>query len=1128
MITTIFITTPSFNARSTIDATIASIAGQAGDFSIRYHIQDGGSDDGTVERLELWQRRFATGSYPLLCRGLEFSFDSTSDAGMYDALCTGFAAMDIAAHNFMTWINADDVLMPGALALAARIEQQFRPEQVSWFSGAATVIRDDVIISSNDRPVPTAVLKAGICDGTHWDFLQQEGTFFRKWLWTAAKPDETVRPMKLAGDWNLWRVMAQKASLVQARFPLGGFRIGENQLSVLQRGAYMAEIDTLVAPEIRRQGLADLADTGDIKRRFLRSRYGDGQLSVIEEIRNRHYSFQFQKVFQAAPQIDITRAAQVAVVQGLVDAPATEAARADASHMRREGNIVVFDRDWQFPAVTEQHAYHQMRDQGSIPDGTTYVAFPWANLIDKLQTRAADTNDHLRAFRQFCETLPTDTHLVTVCQHILMKRFLYLFRECGISTIFWTHATHEDVASQDNGDVALHPFPLYPVQVTEKQAEPPERPYLYSFIGAKSNQYYLTRAREWIIDKLADHPRSLIIGRDGWHYNKVVYEHQIRKTGDGTAARDADKDTGKDTVKDQAKAAELVDQSASDQFRASLMQSIFSLCPSGSGPNSIRLWESLGAGAVPVILADTWAPPGNPALWEAAVVFCEETEEAIAALPARLAKIAADPARLAAMRHAMDQLWMLYGPQSFIYDVARFMLERLGPSGVGGLRTQSDFLPRLLETLQKSEVITRPDALLLLRTVSGALLTQNPGPILAQCAAAPLAPYLDLARDLLPGGHPAVIHFDNVHNFVARNPQDKADETTGAPVILTGVGPAICLLGRHANRTPLAYGPFRRLAEAKLGFVQNPDHADLVMTGFNLDLKENAATLAAVRDRHPRLKIAVISEEPLWDSVWSDGFAERNRVGRYDGDIELPYSFLNHQNSSIFEFRTIPYFLLTSEDFATRYGLWIARYAKATPEDMLSLWSSAPVGAAFFAEVRDTAAYAKRFDKDDVHGLSVYRTEIAQKTDLPGVMRVGKGWGEAGPRQALPDWHLDKLTTLDGRVRVISTYENTHQQSYISEKIFDAFVTGGIPTYYASPRHRILDLVPETAMLNTFGQSADQAARRIESFAPTRDFAVSWLETAAALRARFSDTGAILDERRRVVNEILKELKALV
>ena len=36
-----------------------------------------------------------------------------------------------------------------------------------------------------------------------------------------------------------------------------------------------------------------------------------------------------------------------------------------------------------------------------------------------------------------------------------------------------------------------------------------------------------------------------------------------------------------------------------------LLGSIYCLCPSGSGPNSIRFWEALAVGSIPILLSDT-------------------------------------------------------------------------------------------------------------------------------------------------------------------------------------------------------------------------------------------------------------------------------------------------------------------------------------------------------------------------------------------------------------------------------------------------------------------------------------------------------------------------------------------
>ncbi|MBA84787.1 MAG: hypothetical protein CML69_08625 [Rhodobacteraceae bacterium] len=1112
---TVFITTPCLDSISTIDRTILSVATQAGDFFIRYHIQDGGSTDGTLDRLLWWQRRLASEGFPIQCLGIQFTFDSSPDKGMYDALCKGFDAMRIPANSFMTWINADDMLAQGALAFVINVERQFTPQQVSWIGGATSVIRDDTPLLMSDNPIPKAAIKAGLCDGVHWNFLQQEGTFFRRWLWASIKPDQTIRPMKLAGDWNLWRLFAERSSLVQSKFVLGSFRIQEGQLSARLREKYMAEIDSVIPEKTRKESLKTLGANAAVIRRVFATRYGDGRLSIIEEDRGGMLEHNHMRVFDSKPKKVVRLKGPRTVAEGVIP---TETAKPLEEIISFKDNILAYDHDWQFPAVTEQHAYHQLRDLGAVPDGVVYVAYPWANLIDKLQTNAFDAHVHMAGFQHFCRQLPAGSKRVTVCQHIKMKDFMYLFEEAGIEHIFWTHATQDD-RDQTTSGISLEPFPLYPVQVTaETDADASaKRPHLFSFIGAKSNQYYLTNSRELILDLLKDHPRGMIIGRDSWHYNKVVYEHQILKT---------DK---KDEKKD-----ELVNQSASDQFKESLAQSIFSLCPAGSGPNSIRLWESLGAGSIPVILADTYATPGNQALWQEAAVFCKETPEAIKALPARLEAIAKDPANLAKMRHAMRQLWILYGPHSFVYDVQVLMLklagqaEGLSPEGVALKNGQA--LPplreRLLGRVPPGGAPSAPDAQFLLRTCSSDLLLDGADVLPELSDDTPLGQVVILSQEVLGRDHPVVQHYQRVVIHVRAEASTKPKPIEAAPMVNGGKGPKICLFGRHSNRTPLSYAPFQRVAGDRITLVDDMMQADMVMTGFNLDIRENAESFEKLAKERADTKVVVISEEPLWDSTWSGGFVGRNRKAKC-GETDLAYTFLNHSNSTIFDFEKIPYFLLTSEDFLARYGLLISRHSDITPANLLKHWEKAAIPAAFYAEVRDGENYAKAFPEHGVYGLSTYRTQVARKVGAKGTLREGKGWRTDAKRQALPDWHLDKLAALDMRVRVASSFENTHQKSYISEKIFDAFVVGGIPTYYADKEHQVLTLVPETSMINTFGLSAEEAAKKIETFKPDAEFAKSWLETARSLQATFTDEAAVVRERQRVVDTIMDELEKL-
>ena len=56
-----------------------------------------------------------------------------------------------------------------------------------------------------------------------------------------------------------------------------------------------------------------------------------------------------------------------------------------------------------------------------------------------------------------------------------------------------------------------------------------------------------------------------------------------------------------------------------------LLNSRFSLCPSGTGPNSIRFWESLACGSIPILLSDTLELPYHE-LWDNAIIRCHEKD----------------------------------------------------------------------------------------------------------------------------------------------------------------------------------------------------------------------------------------------------------------------------------------------------------------------------------------------------------------------------------------------------------------------------------------------------------------------------------------------------------------------
>jgi len=112
------IVTPVLNGEKFINETILSVVSQTGPFSIRYHVQDGVSTDSTIKLLTAWQNRLAN-DFPINCAGIEFSFSSEPDRGLYDAVNRGFTAC--GDSDLMAWINADDRYEPGAFVTVAEI-----------------------------------------------------------------------------------------------------------------------------------------------------------------------------------------------------------------------------------------------------------------------------------------------------------------------------------------------------------------------------------------------------------------------------------------------------------------------------------------------------------------------------------------------------------------------------------------------------------------------------------------------------------------------------------------------------------------------------------------------------------------------------------------------------------------------------------------------------------------------------------------------------------------------------------------------------------------------------------------------------------------------------------------------
>ena len=287
----------------------------------------------------------------------------------------------------------------------------------------------------------------------------------------------------------------------------------------------------------------------------------------------------------------------------------------------------------------------------------------------------------------------------------------------------------------------------------------------------------------------------------------------------------------------------------------------------------------------------------------------------------------------------------------------------------------------------------------------------------------------------------------------------------------------VALLGKHANRTPLAYASYVAILPDDIRLVPSVEEADVVIVGFDIDLLDLPPEQHELLVKRADIRVLVISEEPLWDTLWASDYLSRT--------VSLPsgirYECYNHFNSNVFKFEKIPYFLTTSNDFLVRWRSLLQANRIKTGREISQHWSSSQYKGAFFLERRDDQRYAKKDAAGAAVGLSCFRSEIAAACyGSEQYLIAGKGWDSQKPRQSSPDWHLEKINECKHKTAVLMAMENTCHPDYITEKVFDAHACLAVPLIYAGRDHRYTELLPNASYVNLAGLSPEEAFDTID------------------------------------------------
>lgn len=248
---------------------------------------------------------------------------------------------------------------------------------------------------------------------------------------------------------------------------------------------------------------------------------------------------------------------------------------------------------WQYPVITEKEFYNQNKTD------PYFVGMPWATIIDK----GYDTKNLYKLIIPFI----INTKTYTCCQHVNFRNLINFWKLLGLNRVYASHKKKgEDII---NG-IQILPCPLYASNFENEERNKifknvdflnKKRTILYSFIGAYNSKNYISNIRNRIFN-LKNKDNCIIEKTNSWHYEKIIYS----KMQNSNYKFEEDK-------------------LQREHYNKILLNSRYTLCPSGSGPNSIRLWESLACGSIPILLADTLDLP-NHDLWNEAIIILKEKE----------------------------------------------------------------------------------------------------------------------------------------------------------------------------------------------------------------------------------------------------------------------------------------------------------------------------------------------------------------------------------------------------------------------------------------------------------------------------------------------------------------------
>jgi hypothetical protein len=157
---------------------------------------------------------------------------------MYDAIHKGFLLAD---GDIIAWLNADDQYFPWTFNTVSQIFSENK--HLDWITGQnayADTNGNLVKIYTHPGSKPSSYINKGWFRQEIFGYLQQESMFWRRDLYF--KSGGLDLNYRYAGDFDLWRRMANYAELFTVSVPLAMFMIRNDSLSNAGKNKYEDEV----------------------------------------------------------------------------------------------------------------------------------------------------------------------------------------------------------------------------------------------------------------------------------------------------------------------------------------------------------------------------------------------------------------------------------------------------------------------------------------------------------------------------------------------------------------------------------------------------------------------------------------------------------------------------------------------------------------------------------------------------------------------------------------------------------------------------------------------------------------------------------------------------------------------